>query len=315
MKIKLKDIDIAAKLPKMKSVMPVFEVKTPSFQERVRAIDLFREVLDLGKTSPVHIQDSLHLISRKGEIQYYKPSGSLWVINNRIDKKYSNERRNWKNIIKIQDPDDPQNIKLALAKKEQKKLFLQSKELFRRANLLSRESYFYGVDLDQASKLNEQGKEVGRFAGEANVKFLYKIDDIKVEGPGAKTYAFYNPGKRKHELKGIYHAWRNISSVHEISMPGIEESLERALSDDKELLLHKRKGSSIKLSKIDLIYFSFSPFKYQDYLFPALRVVGSVVPQKNRLEGFEISRYYNAAAPKSYIKAGIYADYLACKHL
>ena len=79
MSIKIKGIDIEAKLPRLQSAMQVFEIKGPLLEERKRAIDLFREVLNLGDIYPVGVQDSLHFISKKGEIQYCKPSGALWV--------------------------------------------------------------------------------------------------------------------------------------------------------------------------------------------------------------------------------------------
>ncbi len=312
MKIKLKDIDITAKIPEINSVMATFEAKGPSIEERKKTIDLFREVLDLGKMFPVDIQDSLHFVSEKGEIQFYKPSGALWINNSILDDKYSDERRDWK-VVKTKDREDPTNTSLILVESEQKNLVEQATELFEKANILSKEAYFSEVELDQVAQLDNKGNEIDRFAGEANVKFLYKLDDIQVDGPGAKSYAFYNPGKVKHELNGIFHAWREITGARKISIPSVEESLERAIAQDGELILYKERQHSIKLTNINIVYFSLPPFKYQNYIFPVFRVIGSVIPKDkgDKHEGFEFSRYYNVAPPESYAKADIYAGYLA----
>lgn len=314
MKIKLSDIDIVAKVPEVPSVMSVFEVKTPTFEERRKAIDFFTEILELGEIVPVDVQDSLHLVSKQGEIQFYKPSGSIWINNTILDDKYPDERRDW-NVIETQDRDDPNNSKLVLVESEQEKLYAQANELFKRANILVKEAYFSGVDLDQVAQLDDNGKEVGRFAGEANVKFLYKLDDIQVDGPGAKSYAFYNPGMDKHELNGIYHAWREVVGVRKISMLSMEETIEKTIAQDRELVLYNEKQYSIRLTEIKLVYFSLPPFKYQNYIFPAFRVIGAAIPKdkKYRHEGFEFSRFYNAAPSESYAKADIYADYLVTR--
>lgn len=314
MTIKLSDIDIVAKIPELASTMPVFEVERSSFEERKKAIDFFAEILELGKTVPVHVQNSLHLVSKRGEIQFYKPSGSIWISNTILDDKYKDERRDW-NVIEIKDPDDPGNSKLVLVETERKKLSEQTKELFQKADILTEEAYFCDVELDQVAQLDNEGKQIGLFAGEATVKFLYKLDGIQVDGPGAKSYAFYNPGMREHELSGIFHAWRKVVGIRKISMPGTEEAIQRVIAQDRELILYKEKQYSIKITDINLVYFSLPPFKYQDYIFPAFRIIGSAVPKdKDRKhEGFEFARFYNAAPPESYAKADIYADYLATR--
>lgn len=309
MKIKLNNIDITAKLPKIQSEMQVFELKSANLDDRRKAIEMFREILDLGELSPVDVKDSLHFLSTKGEIQFYKPSGALWINNFEIESKYEDERRNWK-AIEIPDEEDPEAAKFILHERDQKILLSQASSLFKEAGLLSSEAYFSGVELNQVAKLDEKGNETARFPGEANVKFRYKFEDIPVDGPGAKTYAFFNPGQKKHELSGLFHNWREVVGSRKIKMPGIEEALEMAISSDREILLYFEKGYDISISSVELVYYSLPPFKFQEFTFPALRVIGAATPKKNKNEGFEFSRFYNAAPPKYYAKENIYADYL-----
>ena len=311
MSLKLTEIEISAKLPKINRSMPVYKVKRVSLDERQQAIKQFQEILHIGKVLPVDMQDSLHLANKAGEIQYYRSSGALWVHSFVADDKYPDERRPWK-VEQIKDDEDPENSKLVLSKEEQKKLAERTEELFEKTKLLSKQAYFSGVELDQVTRLDEKGKEVERFSGEANVRFLYKLDDIPVEGGGAKSYAFYNPGESEHELTGIYHCWRETVDARTIQMVTIEEILERAISQDRELVFHHKKRSLIQLNQVELVYFTMPPYKYQDYAFPSIHIIGSVIPEDKELRkrGFEFARFYNAAAPESYAKAELYADYL-----
>ena len=98
-------------------------------------------------------------------------------------------------------------------------------------------------------------------------------------------------------------------------MVGIEEALERALVQDKELLSYFDKQYALAVDEVKLVYYTRPPFKFQDYVFPALHVVGSAIPKNADELGhmFEFARFYNAAPPKSYANAGVYAAYFATR--
>jgi hypothetical protein len=316
MSIKLSDLDISAKLPEVKKEMPVFMVKSPTFEERKKSIDFFHSYMDLGDMLSIDAGKSLLMISKQAEIQYYRPSGALWINNFILDDSYKDERRDWK-VEEIKDPDDPENTKFILIPEVEKKLLAQTKKMFEESGMLAKEAYFAEIDLDQVAQLDEKGNEKARFPGEANAKFLYKLDGIQVEGPGAKLYAFFNPRERENELTGIYHAWRDVFDTRTIKMPSVEESLERVLTQDDEIILLKEKNNFIKILDIDLTYYSMAPSAYQNYVFPVFHITGSVTPEneEEKHDGFGFSRFFNAAAPVSYAKADCYADYLACSNL
>jgi len=141
-------------------------------------------------------------MSENGMIQYYRPSGAIWAHNATADDQYPDESRPWK-IETVKDPEDPENLKMVLKAKEEKQLLKTTHELLKRANLLSEQAYFDGVKLDQVAKLNEKGTEVDHFPGEATARFLYKLDGVPVDGAGAKSYAFFNPGDSDPELKDL----------------------------------------------------------------------------------------------------------------
>jgi hypothetical protein len=307
----LRNIEIKAKIPEVGRHMKIYRAKTMSLDERKRPIDFFREKLNLGNMIPIEAQESLHFVSDRGEIQFYRPSGGLWVRDRWADRNRSDERRHWK-VSEVRNKDDRNVVELVLDLDEQKLLSEQARELFKEAGLLGKEAYFADVELDQITLLNQNGKGVAHSPGEANVKYLYKLDNVQVDGAGAKSYAFFNPDDGRYGLAGIYHCWREIESAHEIELLDIEQALDRAFSQDQELLMYDKKQYAMKLLSVDLVYFALPPSKFQDYIFPALRIVGSAHSndKKNVHQGFEFSRFVHVALPESYAKSNLYADYL-----
>lgn len=311
MTIGLSNLNIEAELPEIEPKMKVHTVVGATMEERRQAIDFFQETLNLNKLYPVDVQDSIHLMSENGMIQYYRPSGAIWAHNATADDQFPDERRPWK-IETIKDPDDLENLKMVLQPEQEKQLLKSTEELFKRADLLSDQAYFAGVELDQVAKLNKKGTVVDHFPGEATARFLYKLDGVPVDGAGAKSYAFFNPVDDGSELTGVFHCWRKIKQSKDVRMFGIEEALEGALSQDRELALYYKRDALIKISKVELVYMSLPPHKFQDYIFPALRTLGSVIPERGEktTDAFGFAKFYNAIPAEHYAKADLYADYL-----
>jgi len=312
MAIRLKDIDLKATLPRIADSLPLFVVRSPSFEDRQHAIDQFRKTLDLGRLQRVDVKESIHFVGDRGEIQYYRPSGGLWAMNHVASSAYEDERRPWK-VVPKEHPEDPEYPELTLEPDQQRGLSENALSLFRKAELTPEQSYFAGVDLEQVAQLDEKGTEVGRFAGEATIKFLYRTKATQCDGPGAKTYAFANPGESEPQFTGFFHCWREIQDARELRMVRTEEALERGVARDRELDVYQMKGYRFRLTEVDLVYHTMPPFCHQEYVFPTLHVVGSAISPEAPLESFEFTRYYNAADPSSYIEAGLCALYLNCR--
>jgi hypothetical protein len=291
--------------------MAVFTVESASIDERKETIEVIGEVLNLGKMFHVTAQESIYYLSERGEVQFYRPSGAIWAHDSTADEEYPDERRQWK-VTEIRDKEDPDDVKLVLEEDQKKILANQATEVLKKIGMLGKEAYLADVELDQIARLDEKGTETKRFAGEANVKFLYELEGVKVGGPGAKSYAFFNPGDEEGILTGIFHVWRVIKDATTVKMGDPKRMLDKGLVSDGEISLYQKKDYLTKLTQIDLVYFTLPPFKYQDYVFPTLRVIGSCIPRgaKRRHEGFEFARYYQAVPVKEYAKADLYAEYL-----
>jgi len=305
----LHDIKIMAELPDVPKRMSVFTVRAASLDERRNAVDILRNELELGELHTVDVMDSLHFVSKNGEIQYYRPSGALWARNVAADELYEDEMRPWKTEA-VEEKDG--NIALVLPKSTEEELTREARSLFEKAGLLGEHAYFLDISLEQIVNLDEKGKEIERFPGEAIVRFLYKLDNVNVNGGGAKSYAYYNPGD-KGGLVGIFHSWREIVDTCSVQTIKIKEVINTVIAEDKEVRLYHERGYTVELTEMELVYYSLPPFMYQEYVFPALRVIGSVFPgtsENEKRQGFEFARYFHVVSAEEYAKAGLYADYL-----
>ena len=84
------------------------------------------------------------------------------------------------------------------------------------------------------------------------------------------------------------------------------------MTKDEELNLYRKRGCRIELRKIDLVYYARPAFAFQELVFPALRVFGSVLEKSGRgNKGFEFARFFHAVPAKEYARVELFADYLA----
>jgi len=308
--MKLSEIDIRFKISDVPSSIPVFNVAAATFENRRSAIEHLGKKFSLGKSYTIEVEESMFIIAKEGMIQFYGPSGALWARNFIADSKYKDERRPWK-TEKIDTDDD---YDLLLPESAQKKLVSEAQEVLKESEMLSEYSYFVDVSLDQITKLDESGKEIERFPGEATARFLYRIDNIPVEGGGAKSYLFFNPTKEGHELTGLYHAWREPMESKLVKLMDIERGLEQVLRKDKELLHYHEKDFKLRLDGANLVYYSLPPHKNQRVLFPVFNMTGSFSKRtKEGQDGFAFSKYFHAVNPRDYMDLDIQAYYLASR--
>ena len=311
MTLKVDSLIISAELPDVGKEMPVFKVRGASLEERRLAIDLFSERLELGKVSVFELGDSLHYLSEAGEMQFYRPSGALWARSAAADKAFDSEIRPWE-TEEMPDPKDETITKLVLTQKTSAELADQSRAILEEAGLSSEHAFFVGIELDQIAELDEEGSEIAQYAGEATARFLYKLEDVAVDGAGAKSYIYFNPGDKSPAMTGAFHSWRDVLGATAVQMPPPEAILDVGLTKDQELALYHEKGSQIELTVVDLVYYAMPAFAFQELVFPALRVVGRVFElSEEGKEGFEFARFFHATPPEAYAEAGLFADYLA----
>jgi hypothetical protein len=308
MAVKMDDLVISADLPEPREEMPVFTVRSASLKERQGAIDLLGKRLDLGELATAEIEESLYFVGKAGEVQYYRPSGALWARNAAAGRAFDSEVRPWQDLEKAGEKDQ----KLVLPAPAAKELAEQARAVMEEGGLSSKHAFLAGVELEQVAVLNPEGEEEGPQAGEAIARFLYRLEEVLVDGGGAKSYFYFNPGDRGAAMVGAFHAWRDVVDARAVTVPKPEAMLDVALAEDPELGLYLERGQKVELRAIDLVYYALPAFMHQELVFPALRVVGSVAVEgeKDGL-GFEFARYFHAVPSEAYAHADFYATYLA----
>lgn len=308
MAVNMDDLVISADLPEAREDMPVFTVRSTSLKERQGTIDLLGKRLDLGELAVAEIEESLHYISKAGEVQYYRPSGALWARNTAAGRAFDSESRPWKGLEKAGEKDQ----RLVLPASMANELAGQAQAIMEEGKLSSKHAFLAGVDLEQVAVLHQEGEEEGPQAGEAVARFLYRLDDVMVDGGGAKSYFYFNPGSRGTKMVGAFHVWRDVVDARAVAVPKPEAMLGVALARDPELSLYQERGYTVELRAIDLVYYAFPAFMHQELVFPALRVVGSVAVEGEKgREGFDFGRYFHALPPEAYARAELYALYLS----
>ncbi|MGE3266994.1 MAG: hypothetical protein AB7I51_17455 [Methylocystis sp.] len=136
--------------------------------------------------------------------------------------------------------------------------------------------------LDQVAKLDAKGREIERGVGEASARFLYRLETIDVAGPGAKTYAYFNPGADAPKFVSAYHAWRPVKDSRGVRVTSVDEILERTVLHDPQIQFADKRGDRIELRKIDLAYWALHPDAAQSYVYPVLLVDGVIFSMAQR---------------------------------
>lgn len=306
MVLPLKNIEFKIRLPKIPDSLSLFELRSPLIEERQHAISIFTETLKLGDLTRFELKDSLVFASRRGEVEYFYASGSLWARDATVGQKAENEERKWDGLEKKGVQGETWYV---LDKHMTERLSKQAHELLRKAELLRDRASLDSVELDQFAQLDEKGREIRSGVGSATIKFLYTVECIPVYGPGAKTLIFAEPEDGKPRITGAFHAWREIGDSRKLKLPDIEESLAVGLLQDPELLMYHERGHKIQVTRLDFGYFALPAFSKQSYLFPAYQVEGSILNPKDESEFF-FGRYYHAASPQHYKEAKTHAHYL-----
>ena len=293
---------ILAQLPRIPSTLSVYEVRAATLEERSGAIQFFQRRLKLGKPKTVRVEESLRFVSQTGEVEFYRPSGAVWARDYASALDFKDERRSWESTI-VQTEEGPQVV---LTDAVQKRMITSAQALFEEAKLRNEHAFFADVVLDQVHTHSPDGKKAV-FPGEATVRFLYRFQNLPVAGPGAKTYAFFHDVDR---IAGAYHVWRDVIAEHKTEATSAEAALELWLGQDQQILSNLQRGRAVEITSVELVYYTLPPSKFQDFVFPAFRVIGFIYAGKERGSGTQFARFCHALSPQAYAHANLLADTL-----
>lgn len=119
------------------------------------------------------------------------------------------------------------NAKLAV-EKEAKKLLSEDeaigrgKEFLKTNGLLPENTFLAGVGYHEFSQYNSEGKTITQGKSAISVGFGFKIEEMKVEGPGAKASIVFG---EEGEIIGVSRIWREIEPDKKVEIITPEEAL------------------------------------------------------------------------------------------
>lgn len=306
MPLKMTDLALEVKLPKLPTSIPVLALSAPSFEERSAAIRRLGDHLNLGDLRPVELDHAVVLASRQGDVHYFPASGAILARDATAGQDAKNELRKWDNV---QDSKTG-GQRITLDPDASQRLIGQVKGLLEPVGLLGKELASEAVQLEQVSHLDARGKEIEYGAGRAVVKFGYAVGGVPVRGAGGKTLAFAEPGQEgQARITGAFHAWRIPGRAKAVKLPPLDQALGVGLLTDPELDLYHAAGHKILITRLELVYLALPAFLRQSYLFPAFQVEGQVSEGKRGI-AFEFARFHHAVPPGTYAAAGLVDPYL-----
>jgi hypothetical protein len=176
--------------------------------------------------------------------------------------------------------------------------------------LLSRQAIFDAVVLDQVAELDEKGNELQRGAGDAAVRYSYRVEGLPVFGPGAKTQVFCSTLDGSPRLTGAMHVWRELRASRDVKLESARDTLELALNDDPEVVRYADRGYGLTVDRLTFGYLALPAFVDQKHVFPAFQVECTMRGQRNERDYFHFGRYYHAVTAEEYRRADVFADYL-----
>jgi hypothetical protein len=307
MPLTINDLKLNVDLPKLPQSMSLFETESPTLAHRGRAIEIFRETLNLGDSNPVELPDSIAFASKRGEVEFFRASGAIWARDADAETSSANELREWPDIEEVQQGND---VAVRLAPKAADTLVRQAQDLLRAAELLSEYVGTNRVVLEQVSHLSERGKLITRGAGVVTVIFDYELDGFPVFGAGGKSQIFSEPSRTGSHTIGAFHCWRSIVSERKIQIQAVEDALAVGVLQDPELNLYHKRGGRIEINRLGFGYMALPAMVYQRYLFPVFQIEGQVFTPNDKQKYFEFARYHHAVSQEQYGEVGAFADYL-----
>src|SRR5262245_61067983 len=97
MPIKIRDLELKAKPPRLPASVPVFELAAPSFDERRDALARLAERLRLGTLRMAEVEHGTLFASDRGEVEYFQASGAVWA-RDAASQNGRNELRKWDGV-------------------------------------------------------------------------------------------------------------------------------------------------------------------------------------------------------------------------
>lgn len=309
MTLSLRDVEWRLKLPEIPAELPVATLATPSYEERLHAVRTLHDRFTLADTVELDLPDGVAHAGRQGEVQYFGASGGVRARNAEIGRSFSDERRSWRDLEKVDGPD---GVTFELGEKTAATLLADAHELLRAAKLLADGMDDFGVVLDQWAQLDESGTELDRGPGRAVVRASYALDGMPFIGAGAKTRLQYEPVDGAPTLAGLFHVHRPVVEVRPVPTGGTEKAL-TGLLRDPFLTEHHERGAHIAVTGIQVGLLALPAVVPQRVAAPALAVEGVVEKVKDARHGeiaLRFARFYQAVSAKALRGVGLAAAHV-----
>jgi hypothetical protein len=305
MTLAFKDLEFRTDIPEIPQAMPVTQTVAQCAPERARPVRALAEHLELTELTEVDLPWGYALASEAGQVEFFAASGAVRGRNLKVINAFSDERRDWPDVTRVDTPDGPG---WALGEKSGLELMEQSRSLLDRLGL-AEDAAAIDVVLGQWALLDEDGAERDSGPGRATVRFSYAYENLPFIGPGSKTALHYDPLDQKPQLARIFHVHRSIGDARSVEVGDVERAFSALLADPL-FTSRVRRRAHVALTGVQVGLLALPADTPQRFAVPTLAVEGVIeglADSDGRPHELRFGRYVPMASEETLRGAGVAA--------
>lgn len=257
--MKNKLFQVSAALDAAPAVVPVYEtnytnvsMQNDAYLKKVN--DRWSKAQKIFKVNSAQVDHGERWLSMNEEnaLELFTVSDSLWYINR---------------LMSLQEKATGK-----LPTNEEAKRF--SDQWLAQNAFMSNEVRFTGYSQATSKNGTQQGKTEEQVT-ELHVNYSFELDKLPVFGPGAKIKISFS---EKDKISDFLYFWRECHKIGEAKVMSQEMALEIFTKNFRFAQL-KPETASVKVDKMELGFYQFSPDILQKQLIPVYRVKGNVTTE------------------------------------
>lgn len=286
MPLSLKDLTFEVDPPRVPDVAPVTTFEYPCLKDVRERIDVFAGALDIGIRATVSVPHGILAAGDAGQIEVFAASGAIRGRNTERLSRYDDERREWRDVEKIDGPD---GVDFALGVDSSRAVTSFGLRILDKAGIERQSDP--RIVVERWARLDEKGDEIEAGPGRATLAMTYAVGDVPLLGAGAKTNLHFDPGDGRPELARFFHVRRPVREAGEIRTTAVDDALPLLLAE-RWVSRDLREGEAhVSVTGATFGLLAAPAHLVQHHALPVLAVEGVVRGDLDGLEEIHFGRY------------------------
>lgn len=286
MPLSLKDLSFEVDPPRVPEVAPVTTFEYPCLKDVREKIDAFAGALDIGIRATVNVPHGIAAVGDAGQIEVFAASGAIRGRNTDRLSRYDDERREWRDVEKVDGPD---GLDFVLGAESSRAVTSLGLRMLAKAGIERQSDP--RIVLERWAHLDEKGDEVDAGPGRATLAMTYSVGEVPLLGAGAKTNLHFDPGDGRPELARFFHVLRPVREAGEVRTTPIDAALPSLLAE-RWVSRDLREGEAhVSVTGATFGMLAAPAHLVQHHALPVLAVEGIVRGDLDGLDEIHFARY------------------------